>query len=201
MTDPTSNDTPEPRAEPDVPAWAHRAKNAEPMADQRMAAFIGTKWEGTYRQKFAPFFEDPSFVPTWNWSAFFVTSLWFLYRKLYLAFIIFTFAPTFALSMTLGPEVAMQANANPFDPAVQKTLLIMLSFAVSSMVAAGGVANWLLFRRARAATAFVASQKLSEDDALVMLGRVGGVHRGPTALMAALLLAPVLMNVCGTAPA
>jgi hypothetical protein len=59
--------------------------------DRQYAAFVGPRW-ATYRRKFAPFFEDARFQPTWNWAAALCTlfgPLWFLYRKLYVPAIAF----------------------------------------------------------------------------------------------------------------
>jgi hypothetical protein len=69
------------------------------------------------------------------------------------------------------------------------------------MIAAGGTANWLLFRRARAATQFVAQQQLSEMDARTMLGRLGGVHKGPTLLLVVLGATIMAFQYFGQAPA
>ena len=200
MTGYPGNRSSEKPPDPDVPGWVRRSSNNEPMADTRLRAFIGDKWESTYRKKFAPFIEDPAFVPTWNWGAFFPIPLWFLYRKLYLAFIFFLFAPGIAAKWVLGS--AMPATPPPnnlADPENLELSIAIFSFVLAAMVAMAGTANWLLFRRARAAAEFVASQQLPDDEALTMLSQIGGVHRGPTVLLAVLMITPVLMQVCTTA--
>lgn len=59
----------------------------------------------------------------------------------------------------------------------------------SSLIAAGGTANWFLFRRARAAMRLVALQQLPAAEALTLLQRIGGVNRGGTTLFLVLSLA------------
>ncbi len=161
-----------------------------------MRAFIGPKWDEPYKRKLAPFFEDPAFVPTWNWSAFLATPLWFLYRKLYFAFILFMFAPGIALSIVLGPEARLPITADPTDPEVIRTAITVFSFTLSGMIAAGGTGNWLLFRRARVVTQFAESQNLPENQALELISNFGGVHRGLTAVMAVISITPLLMRAC-----
>ena len=88
MSDPTSS-PPSPGSEaapdPNLPAWARKQQEAlNPLTDERLEAFIGPRWL-TYQKKFAPYRDDPTFVPSWNWSAALFGFGWFLYRKLYLA--------------------------------------------------------------------------------------------------------------------
>lgn len=196
MTHPPQEQPSDERSEPELPAWAHRASNNQPMGDERMAAFIGAKWEPTYRRKFAPFLADPSFVPTWNWSAALFTPYWFLYRKLYLPFVIFLFAPGVAARLMTGPQEP-PAVTTLAQPDMQQATLVSAAFLLSAMIAAGGTANWLLFRRARAATHFVAQQQLPDPDARTMLSRIGGVHRGPTILLVAVAIAVIMAQYLG----
>ena len=170
------------------------------MSDERMELFIGSKWQSTYKKKFAPFLQDPAFVPTWNWSAALATPYWFLYRKLYLPFVLFLFAPGIAARLSLGGDNVPAVNTLA-QPQMEETTIISAAFILSAMIAAGGTANWLLFRRARAATRFVALQQLPEPEARVMLGRLGGVHRGPTILLVVLALAVAISQILGQQPA
>jgi hypothetical protein len=200
MTVPPPSNEPGQRPEPDVPTWARRPTNNNELSDQRLATFIGSKWEGTYRRKFAPFLSDPAFTPTWNWSAFLATPLWFLYRKLYLPFVLFMFAPTLIATAFLGPRTAADLQGMTPDQLMQSSLPYF-AFEISSRIAAAGTANWLLFRRARAATRFVTMQPWSESESQVMLARLGGVHRGPTILLSVLFLAVTVFQILGQRPA
>ena len=85
---PSGSDTP-PELPPEapnneLPNWAQKQnqqRSLEQPSDADMGAFIGPKWDKVYRRKMAPFFEEASFVPTWNWSAAIAfPPAWFLYR-------------------------------------------------------------------------------------------------------------------------
>jgi hypothetical protein len=67
-------------------------------------------------------------------------------------------------------------------------MLVQVGVGLSSIIAAGGVANWLLFRRARTALRVAALQELGEAEALPWLARVGGINRMGVALAAAVFL-------------
>jgi len=187
--DTTPEGTPQGTSEPELPAWAKRRSNSGQLSEQDLAVFIGRKWEGTYRRKLAPFLEDASFVPTWNWSAALSAAaampFWFLYRKLYLAFVAFFIVPGFVLRWLTGSDTVLTPQ-NVQAP--ENRLLVIMTFALllSSGIAAGGAANWFLFRRARAATRLVALQKLPAPEALALLERIGGVNRGGTLLFVVL---------------
>jgi hypothetical protein len=185
---------PMPSPEPELPRWARRAQqqsSGSPLTEERLAAYIGAKWEGTYRRKLAPFVEDPTFVPTWNWSAALVQimlpSAWFLYRKLYFPFAIFFLVPGIALRM-LTEAPMPQTMADLLKPENQWLIGMMGAVNLSSALAAGGTANWFLFRRARAATVFVAHQELGPEEDVALMQRLGGVNRMATALFVTITL-------------
>jgi hypothetical protein len=176
-----------PRPEPELPRWAMKGAKATPLLDSRLAAFIGPRWESSYRAKLARFVADPAFTPTWNWAAALGSPFWFLYRKLYLAFAAFYLAPTIALPFLTGSteQLTMQ---NAQTPEGRQFAMMGLAVILSTMIAAGGTANWLLFRRARAATIVVTAQQLPEDAALSFLQRIGGVNLMPAVLFLVLSL-------------
>ena len=171
-----------------LPAWATRQQRGPSgLSDDKLALFVGPRWERTYRKKLAPFLQDPSFVPTWNWAAAFGTALWFLYRKLYLAFAIFFILPQFAFYALTGSDVQL-TPATMQDPENQWLVRMNMAVVFSSMIAAGGTGNWFLFRRARAAIRLVELQALPEAESNRLLQRIGGVNRGGLLFMLALLL-------------
>lgn len=192
MTIPPIGDNVPPNApEPELPAWARRRAPTNQIPDTEFAVFIGRKWEGTYRRKFAPFLEDSSFVPTWNWSAALSAGIampfWFLYRKLYLVFAAFFMLPSFALRwLTQSDTILTRANVQA--PENRSLVMMLLAVLLSSAIAAGGTANWFLFRRARAATKLVSMQQLPQPEAMSLLQRIGGVNRGGTILFVTLSL-------------
>jgi hypothetical protein len=186
-TEPTPSPTP-----PELPRWAQRSpRGGNPLTEERLAAYIGAKWERVYRRKLAPFLEDPTFVPTWNWSAALVAlmmpSAWFLYRKLYLPFAIFFLVPGLVLAMLTGSSAP--ANfAEIQKPENQWLVTMALATQFSAAIAAGGTANWFLFRRARAAAVFVSAQTLPPTDEAALMSRIGGVNRLATALFITMML-------------
>lgn len=186
-TPPIGNSMPPSLPEPELPAWAKRRAPGGQLPDGDLALFIGRKWEGTYRRKFAPFLEDSSFVPTWNWSAALATPFWFLYRKLYLVFFAFFMLPGLAFRWLTGSETLLTMQ-NVQQPENQSLLLMNVAVYVSSVIAAGGTANWFLYRRARAATRLVSMQQLPRSEANSLLQRIGGVNRGGTILFVTLSL-------------
>lgn len=191
QTNPTSPVPPTPIDNP-LPQWARRPKSSGDMTDEALAEFIGHgKWERTYRRKLAVFRADPSFVPTWNWSAFLATGLWFLHRKLYLAFLAFAVLPQLALLWITGTDQQLTMTTIMLP---ENQWLLRMSFAVelSTRIAAGGVANWLLFRRARAAIRLVAMQSLPEPESVALLRRIGGVNRFGVAFVLAISLVGVI---------
>ncbi len=179
----------------ELPPWAKRPQSGNRlMSDGWMTAFIGPKWDAVYRKKLALFLEDPAFVPTWNWSAALAWPAWFLYRKLYIAFAVYFLLPRFAFRILTGPEsqLTMAELQKP-----ENEWLVMMNAAVylSTAIAAGGTANWFLFRRARAAARLVAMQQLPSGEAESLLQRVGGVNRLGTSLFIGLSVTLMLAQL------
>ena len=173
---------------PPLPSWATPKTAGGPPApdsplDRQYGAFVGSRWPA-YRRKFAPFFADARFQPTWNWAAALsvpVGALWFLYRKLYLPFVFFTMAPGFVFRMLWEGDLPMREVPNPLDPKgpplpilTRDAALVMLGVVLSAAVLAGGTANFLLFRRASAAIRVVAPRAPDAEGALALLRRIGG---------------------------
>lgn len=167
--------------QPELPRWATKRAGTTPFSDERMAAYVGPRWESTYRAKLARFIEDPSFTPTWNWAAAVGSPFWFLYRKLYMAFLAFLILPNMLFGFVMrDPDPAVLKN--PESPEAMTYIMMWGAVALSAAIAAGGTANWLLFRRARAATMVVTMQQVPEDVALARLARLGGTSMRPVVL-------------------
>ncbi len=192
MSDPTRDGTPGNNApggdtpDPNLPAWARRRTAANSLTEERMAAFIGPRWV-TYQRKFAQFLEDPAFVPTWNWSAALFQSAWFLYRKLYLAAFGFMLVPGLVFRLLTGSDGQLTMTELQ-KPENEWLMLMQIAVGLSAIITAGGIANWLLFRRARAALRLAAAQELSEAETIPWLTRVGGINRMGVALAVAVFL-------------
>lgn len=190
---PSGSDTP-PELPPEapnneLPNWAQKQnqqRSLEQPSDSDMEAFIGPKWDKVYRRKMAPFFEEASFVPTWNWSAAIAfPPAWFLYRKLYLPFAFFFLLPGIAFRVLTGTEKPLTMAAMQL-PENEWLLVMNAAVFVSTMLASGGTANWFLYRRARAAIRLVVQQQLPRAEEELLLRRVGGVNTLATSLFVAL---------------
>ncbi len=190
---PSGSDTP-PELPPEapnngLPNWAQKQnqqRSLEQPSDSDMEAFIGPKWDKVYRRKMAPFFEEASFVPTWNWSAAIAfPPAWFLYRKLYLPFAFFFLLPGIAFRVLTGTDKPLTMAAMQL-PENEWLLMMNAAVFVSTMLASGGTANWFLYRRARAANRLVVQQQLPRAEEELLLRRVGGVNTLATSLFVAL---------------
>ena len=181
-------------AQPSLPPWARRQQDAaNPLSDERMLAFIGPRWP-IYQSKFAPFTEDPSFVPTWNWSAALFQSAWLLYRKLYLAAFGFMLLPGLAFRLLTGSDTQMTMSELQ-KPENRSLMLMQIGVGVSAFIAAGGIGNWLLFRRARAAVRIALTQEMPKAEVLPWLARVGGINRLGVALAVAVFIMSIYASL------
>ncbi len=197
---PDGGHAPDTPNEPELPRWARPAAPSPELSEARMAAYFGSKWDKSYRRKLAPFMDDPSFVPTWNWSAaltsFFTPSIWFLYRKLYLPFALFFFVPSFVLRYLTGSN-APATLSEIAKPENESFRVMALAVQISVALAAGGTANWFLFRRARAASRFVSMQEMPEPEGLSLMQRMGGVNRTATLVFLSLMVVITLAQLGG----
>ncbi len=159
--------------------------------ERRVGLFVGPRWEQSYRKKFAQFFADASFVPTWNWSAAFFTEYWFLYRKMYLWFAVFFFLPTFVLQWLWGDALTLEAVMAPENGRLR---LLVLSVQASTRLAAGGIANYLLFRRASTAVRVLDAQPMPAEQSLELLRRLGGTNLKITLLLVGVFVAMTLLQ-------
>ncbi|MCA0374942.1 MAG: hypothetical protein LCH84_04695 [Gemmatimonadetes bacterium] len=198
---PTPPAAPEENTPPELPRWARKPARMDVLSEERMAAYFGEpKWTQVYRRKLAPFLEDATFVPTWNWSAalaaLVIPPIWFLYRKLYLPFALFLLVPGLAFRALAGR--AIPATRSELLAAENSGLaLLVLAVQVSAAIAAGGTANWFLFRRARAASQFAAMQELPAADDMALVRRMGGVNRTATSLFLAIAVMVTLAQLAG----
>jgi hypothetical protein len=73
---------------------------------------------------------------------------------------------------------------------------------LSTMILAGGTANFLLFRRAQAALRVVTARAGGGDAAIALLARVGRVNRGGVLIVVAFIAVMIAMSQLGVvAPA
>lgn len=185
-----------------LPPWAQEPVSAVPSPgsplDRQFAAFIGPRWP-KYRAKFRPFFEDERFQPTWNWSAALAVAilgplggLWFAYRRLVLPAVLFLLLPTFALFFLWnGDPVTPQEILNGSTETAKDFQIIAAGVQLSTTVLAGGTANFLVFRRARAAIRLATRRGLDERQAESLLRTLGRPSWVAVGVMLVLL---VLLN-------
>ena len=106
-----------------------------------LAAYVGPKNAEYYANVFERFKRGGS-VLSWNWAAFFITSFWLLYRKMWLnAFLYWIILPivlTFVAAL-----VAAQSPTTTAD-GVYYFLYLPIAFILAPMFA-----NWLYYRHAQ----------------------------------------------------
>jgi hypothetical protein len=196
MREPESGEASKPN-DPELPRWARQTPAGDDFSEERMAAYFGPKWESSYKRKLAPFLADPGFVPTWNWpAAIAFPPAWFLYRKLDVPFPLFFLVPGFVFRWLTGSDTP-QTVVELSKPENEWLQVMSVAVFVSSSLAAGGTANWFLFRRTRAASRLVSMQGVSSSEALDLMRRIGGVNRTATSLFVVLMLVVTLMQFGG----
>jgi hypothetical protein len=72
----------------------------------------------------------------------------------------------------------------PTESEIRYIIMVQMVVHSACAVAAGGTANWLLFRRARAATRLVELQQLPAAESMSLLAKIGGVNPVITAVLA-----------------
>jgi hypothetical protein len=183
--------------EPPLPSWA-RPKPSGPPApgsalEQQFETFIGPRW-ATYRRKFTPFFDEPRFQPTWNWSAaimslFSLGPVWFIYRKLYLPAVFFWLLPTIAMGLLWSGDALTLQDLVRDTPTARDFKLIAAGVQLSVALFAGGTANYLLFRRARAAISLAEQRAPDRETFELILTRLGRVNPiGATVVLVLMLI-------------
>ncbi|ADE11467.1 hypothetical protein Slit_1230 [Sideroxydans lithotrophicus ES-1] len=79
---------------------ASGANAAEPASDEDYyKAIIGPQNQEYYLERFFRFDDEGKILPTWNWSAFLVTSYWLLYRKMWVQAAIYFIIPLLLLAL------------------------------------------------------------------------------------------------------
>jgi hypothetical protein len=177
------------------PPWSTRSTDGVPAPgsplDRKFAAFIGPRWE-KYREKFAPFYEDGHFQPTWNWSAALASipwPLWFVYRRMYFPALLFWMLPSVAIGLLWsGDKIAMQdLLANPPSAATKDFELVVGGVMLSTVILSGGTANYLLYRRARAAMRAAEQRGEGAEGTLQWLERIGRTNLLAVAIVVVML--------------
>ncbi len=133
-------------------------------ADEFTATAIGPKNTQYYLDYFERLGDRP-WGASWNWPAFFVTSLWLLYRKMWAGFFFYILAIPTILLIVSGALGAV----------VNETLAIVFYYAGSAVAGFGFpvIAN-ALYKRKVAALVRKSEMHAGEADRLAWLQRHGG---------------------------
>ncbi len=149
-------------------------------SESKYATVIGKRAE-YYLPKFQSY-DGAGSLLSWNWPAFFVTSGWFLYRKMYLAGALCAITIPLVL---LGLTVAASAVLGPDAAWIAGLVLLLLESAIAAVLA-----NALYWRHVRK-TIEDAPRNLAASDLHQELARRGGASMRSLLLLSAGLLVPL----------
>jgi len=185
------NETSDPRPTADDPDSIYRAPASNTDVapdDDLLAAFVGPKNADYYLPKFERF-ESGSNAATWHWPAFFISSLWLLYRKMWgWAFLYWIALPTgltaiTALIMALFPDPETGAA---FGNAVYYGAYVLIAFVALPMYA-----NRLYYNHAQKKIQKIRENVPAPREQALEAARVGGTSS------ILIILIPVTIFVIG----
>ncbi len=141
--------------------------------EQDLSAFIGPGNNDYYMARFRRIEEGRG--GGWHWPAFFITSGWLLYRKMWLA----------ALAYLVGLPILASVFSGVVSAAINETLggLIYIAYVISLFLVVPFFANKLYYARAKSKIATVNGSGLDEASRRQAIERKGG-----TSLIAAILI-------------
>ena len=144
-----------------------------PTADTRfapagdlLAAYVGPKNADYYARCFARFKTTNSTV-SWNWPAFFLASLWFLYRKMWL----YAFGYWLVMPVVL---VVLSVFAEQLVGEAASSILYNASYLLIAFVLAPMFANRLYYGHAQSKVNKVVAITSSPEQQSIEAARVGG---------------------------
>ena len=148
-----------------------------------LAAYVGPKNADYYARKFENF-KSGGGAMSWHWPAFFISSWWFLYRKMWLiAFLYWIVLPT-GLSV-LSTVVAVTAGPDA------GALLYYGVYLVIAFLLVPVFANRLYYRHAQKKADKIASVVSSAEQQSAELSRIGGTSNIVLVLVPFILIAIV----------
>jgi len=148
-----------------------------------LAAYVGPKNADYYARQFGRFEAQNSSV-SWNWPSFFVATIWFLYRKMWLNALAYWLGLPIALTLlsTIITTVAGPGAGSTFYYAGY----LAIAFVIVPMFA-----NRLYYRHAQAKIRKVAARSSTAEQQSLDLARMGGTSS------VILILIPLLVVVLG----
>ncbi|MEJ2128762.1 MAG: pilin [Woeseiaceae bacterium] len=151
-----------------------------PQGDLTLA-YIGPKNTDYYARKFEKFQSGGGSI-SWNWPAFFISSVWLLYRKMWLLAFLYWIVLPFSLSF-LSTFVTLMVDASPIaGELAYYGLYFLIAFILLPMFA-----NRLYFAHAKRKADKVAGIISSEEQQAIELARIGGTSN------VALVVAPLFI--------
>lgn len=162
---------------------APQSETGYTSGDNLLEDYVGPNNSAYYLQKFARF-EAGGGSATWHWPAFFLSSIWLLYRKMWMWAAIYWFGfpiglqiLTAVLAVTVGPELA---------GALYFVIYLVIAFGVMPVMA-----NFLYYRHAKSKVEKVGAAFPPEQQG-VELARIGGTSK--VAMIIAVILFIVFMG-------
>lgn len=132
-------------------------------SDDVMVAYLGNKNAEYYLRVFKKF-ETGGGILSWNWAAFFLTSPWFLYRRLWIWFFVFWLGLPF-VAITVG---VLSAAIHP--------VFGMFMFVVMYFCLVPVFANFIFYRRALDHVAAAKSVSPRIETQMAAAERLGGTN-------------------------
>lgn len=123
-------------------------------------------------------------VPSWNWPAFFVTSAWMLYRKLWLEWLLYTFALPIAAILIGG--LAAVAVGEALGGIIQIVIMFGSFFVLAPMYA-----NALYARKMRRLVTVATAQNAEREKRIQWLAKRGGT----SLVWVIVLVIPVVIGI------
>jgi Tfp pilus assembly major pilin PilA len=164
--------------------YAPESDDGSTLTDETeyLKAFVGPKWSEFYKSKFAKFRQGGTWA-TWNWVAFFFTSFWFLSRKMWLYWVLYTFVLSTGLSVLI---VLLQPLLGLTDD--QFAFLYLFLWVVTGWLLVPVFANALYYRYAQKKIEKAKIRAADKNNQLMYLARAGGT----SAIAIVILLIPFI---------
>ena len=144
-----------------------------------LAAYVGPKNADYYARQFDQFKAQSSNV-SWNWPSFFVATIWFLYRKMWLN------ALAYWLGLPIVLTVLSTIITTVAGPGAGSTFYYGAYF-VTAFVLVPMFANRLYYRHAQAKIRKVGERSSTPEQQAAELARIGGTSN------AALIVVPIVL--------
>lgn len=164
---------------------APTAETAVAPTDNLLEAYVGPKNASYYSQRFAKFGAGGG-IFSWHWPAFFITSFWVLYRKMWMWAAVYWLGIPIAITVA---EIALGFVIHPADA----SLVTWIVYLTIMFLVAPLVANFLYYKHALAKVAKVGGSSMSTAQQAVELDRIGGTSK--VVYVVAPLVALLLMGV------